>query len=71
MHLTQQNTFLFFLDESDKNFLNLVLAVFKFYIYKLRVSSRLILNTFLHHVVRERNIEKRASFKNQQKLDIF
>ena len=57
-------------NKSDKKFLiqNLVLAVFKFLVYKSRLKSRLSLNAFLHQVVKERDTEKGASFNKEEKF---
>ena len=42
--------------------------VIKLYVYKLRVSGTLNFNTFLHQLVKVKNLEKGAAFSNKQKL---
>ena len=45
--------------------------VFKPYVYKSRVIGTLNLNTFLHQLVKVKNLEKGAAFDNKQKHDTF
>ena len=45
--------------------------VFKLYVYKSRVSGTLNFNTFLHQLVKVKNVEKGAAFNNKQKSDMF
>ena len=45
--------------------------IFKLYVYKSRVSSTLNSNKFLHQMVKVKNVEKGAAFKNKQKHDMF
>ena len=58
---------------NDKFFLiqNMILMVLKLYVYKSRVSGALSFNTFLHQLVKVKNIEKGAAFNNKQKHDMF
>ena len=49
----------------------MILMVFKFYVYKSRVSDALKFNIFLHQLVKVRNLEKGAAFNNEQKHDMF
>ena len=62
-----------FVKGNDKSFLiqNMILMVFKLYVYKSKVSSTLNFNTFLRQLVKVKNVEKGAAFKNKQKHDIF
>ena len=50
---------------------NIVYMVFKLYVYKSSVSGTLNFNTFLHHLVKVRNLEKSATFNNKLKHDMF
>ena len=45
--------------------------VFKLYVYKSRVSGTLNFNTFLHQLVKVKNVEKGAAFDNKQKHEMF
>ena len=45
--------------------------VFKLYFYKSRVSGTSNFNTFLHQLVKVKNLEKDAVFNNKQKHDMF
>ena len=58
---------------NDKFFLiqNMILMVLKLYVCKSRVSGTLSFNTFLHQLVKVKNIEKGAAFNNKQKHDMF
>ena len=58
---------------NDKSFLiqNMTLMVLKLYVYKSRVSTTLNFNTFLHQLVKVKNVEKGAAFNNKQKHDMF
>ena len=62
-----------FVKGNDKSFLiqNMILMIFKLYVYKSRVSGTLNFNTFLHQLVKVKNVEKGAAFNNKQKHDIF
>ena len=57
--------------DNDKSFLiqNVILMVFQLYFYKSRVSGTLNLNTFLHQLIKVKNLQKGAAFNNKQKLD--
>ena len=57
--------------DNDKSFLiqHVILMVFQLYFYKSRVSDTLNLNTFLHHLIKVKNLQKGAAFNNKQKLD--
>ena len=44
---------------------------FKLRVYKLKVSGTLNFNTFLHQLVKVKNLEKGAAFNNKQNHDIF
>ena len=58
-----------FVKGNDKSFLiqNMILMVFKLYVYKSRVSGTLSFNAFLHQLVKVKNVEKGAAFNNKQK----
>ena len=58
---------------NDKSFLiqNMIVIVFKFYVYKSRVSGTLSFNTFLHQLIKVKSVEKGAAFNNKQKHDMF
>ena len=55
--------------DNDKSFLiqNMILMVFKLFVYKPRVSRTLNSNTFLHQLVKVKNLEKGAAFNSKQK----
>ena len=71
--LSQQIVAFSLLKGTDKAFLiqNMTLMVFKLYIYKSRVSGRLNFNTFLHQLVKVKNLEKGVTFNKKQKHDMF
>ena len=46
---------------------NVILMVFKLFVYKSRVRGTLSFNTFLHQLVKVKNVEKDAAFNNKQK----
>ena len=48
---------------------NLILLIFKFHIYKSRVSGSLIFKAFFHKLVRIKNPEMGTVLRNQRKLD--
>ena len=58
---------------NGKSFLiqNMILMAFKLYVFKSRLSSTLNFNTFLHQLVKVKNVEKGAAFNNKQKHDMF
>ena len=58
---------------TDKSFLiqNMILVVFKLYVYESRGRGRLNFNKFLHQLVKVKNLEKGAAFNNKQKHDMF
>ena len=62
-----------FVKGNDKSFLiqNMILMVFKLYVYKSRVSRTLNFNIFLHRLVKVKNVEKGAAFNNKKKHDMF
>ena len=62
-----------FVKGNDKSFLiqNMILMVFKLYVYKSRVSGTLSFNAFLHQLVKVKNVEKGAAFNIKQKHDMF
>ena len=62
-----------FVKGNDKSFLiqHMILMVFKFYIYKSRVSGTLNFNTYFRQLVKVKNVEKSAVFNNKQKHDMF
>ena len=62
-----------FVKGNDKSFLiqNMILMVFKLYVYKSRVSGTLNFNAFLHQLIKVKNVEKGAAFNNKQKHDMF
>ena len=49
----------------------MILMVFKLFVYKSRVSGTLNFNTFLHQLVKVKNLEKGAALNNKQKHDMF
>ena len=57
---------------NDKSLLiqNVILMVFKLYVYKSRVSDTLNFDTF-NQMVKVKNLEKGAAFNNNQKHDMF
>ena len=50
---------------------NMILLVFKLYVYKSRVIVLLNFNTFLHQLVKVKNVENGAAFNNKQKHYMF
>ena len=50
---------------------NLVLLIFKFYVYKSWGSGNLSFNAFLHRFVKIENLEKCIELRNQRKLDVY
>ena len=58
---------------NDKSFLiqNMILMVFKLFVYKSRVSGTLNFNKLLHQLVKVKNLEKGAALNNKQKHDMF
>ena len=50
---------------------NLILLIFKFYVYKLRGSGNLSFSAFFHKLVNIKNLEKSAAFRNRRKLDVY
>ena len=71
--MSQQIATFGFVKGNDKSFLiqNMILMVLKLYVYKSRVRSALNLNTFLHQLVKVKNVEEGAAFNNKQKHDMF
>ena len=45
--------------------------VFNPYVNKSRVSGTLNFNTFLHQLIKIKNLKKGAAFNNKQKHDMF
>ena len=43
----------------------------KLFAYKSRVRGKLGINTFLHQLVKVKNLDKCAAFNNKQKNDMF
>ena len=60
-------------NDNDKSILiqNMVLMVFNLYICKSRVNGTLSYDTFFHHLVKVKNLEKGVAFNNKQKHDVF
>ena len=56
---------------NDKSFLieNMILTVFKLFVYKSKVSGTLNFNTFVRQLVKK--LEKGAAFNNKEKHDMF
>ena len=50
---------------------NLVLLIFKFYVYKLRGSGNLSFTTSFRKLVNIKNLEKGAALRNRRKLDVY
>ena len=49
----------------------MILIVSKLYVYQSRVSGTPNFNTFLHHLIKVKNLEKGAAFNNKQKHHMF
>ena len=58
---------------NDKSFLiqNMLWMVFKLFVYKSRINGTLNFNTFLHQLIKVKNLEEGGAFKNKQKHDMF
>ena len=50
---------------------NLILLIFKFYVYKSKVSGNLSFSAFSHKHVNIKNLEKGTAIRNQRKLDFY
>ena len=50
---------------------NMILLIFKFYVYKSRVSGNLRFSAFFHKLVTIKNLEKGTVLKNRTKLDDY
>ena len=50
---------------------NMILMVFKLYVYKLSISGTLNFNRFLHYFIKVKNLAKGAVFNNKQKRHVF
>ena len=46
------------------------LLIFKFYVYKVRVSGNLSFGAFFHKLVKIKNLEKGTALRNPGKLDV-
>lgn len=44
---------------------------FKLYVYKSMVTGALKFNTFLHQLIKGKNLEKSAAFNSKQKHDML
>ena len=49
---------------------NLILLIFKFYVYKSRDRVELSFIAFFHKLLKIKNLEKGTALKNRRKLDI-
>ena len=50
---------------------NLILLIFKFYVYRSRGSRNLIFSALLHKLVKIENLEKVTVLRNRRKLDVY
>ena len=50
---------------------NLILLIFKFYLYKSRVSGNLSFRAFFHKLVTIKNLEDGTALRNRRKLDVY
>ena len=50
---------------------NLILLIFKFYVYKSIGSGNLRFSAFLHKLVKIKNLEKGTAIRNWRKLDFY
>ena len=64
----QKFEIIFFKKRKMLIFHNLILLIFKFHIYKSRVSGSLIFKAFFHKLVRIKNPEMGTVLRNQRKL---
>ena len=71
--LCPQISILGYTNTDDRCFItkNLILLIFKFYVYKSRVSGSLSFSAFFHKFAKIENLEKGAAVRNQRKLDIY
>ena len=71
--LTPQVAILGYLNTDDKTFLlqNIIILLFKYYIYKSRQTGKLDLVSFISLLSKIKNLEKRLSFENQKNLKNF
>ena len=70
--LCPQISILGYTNTDDRCFItkNLILLIFKFYVYNSRVSGNLSFSAFFHKFVKIENLEKGAALRNQRKLDV-
>ena len=50
---------------------NLILLIFKFYVYKSRGSGNLSFSAFFQKLVKIKNLEKGTALSNERKLDVY
>ena len=50
---------------------NLILLIFKFYVYKSRGSGNLSFSAFFHKLVKIKNLEKGTALRNRRKLEVY
>ena len=70
--LCPQIAILVYTNTDDRCFItqNLILLIFKFYVYKSRGSGNLSFSAFFHKLVKIKNLEKGAALRNRRKLDV-
>ena len=73
LSLSPQVAILGYLNTDDKTFLiqNIIILLFKYYIYKSRQTGKLDLVGFISLLSKIKNLEKRLTFENQKNLKIF
>ena len=71
--LCPQIAILGYTNTDDRCFItqNLILLIFKIYVYKSRRSGGLRFSAFLHKLVKIKNLEKGTALRNRRKLDVY
>ena len=71
--LCSQTAILGYTNTDDRCFItqNLILLIFKIYVYKSRRSGGLRFSAFLHKLVKIKNLEKGTALRNRRKLDVY
>ena len=71
--LCPQIAILGYTNTDDRCFItqNLILLIFKFYVYKSRDRVELSFIAFFHKLLKIKNLEKGTALKNRRKLDVY
>ena len=71
--LCPQIAILGYTNTDDRCFItqNLILLIFKLYIYKPRGSGNLSFSAFFHKLVKIKNLEKGTALRNRRKLEVY